>query len=175
MAVNKSWVNADELLTKAHPDQVMQHYGLPIPEKRSGNNYRIACPVADCESEKSSYGQFSVELSPPFRVHCFSCQLRGNLFDLMWVAKHGKRPGGDKLRGAEFKEVLEDLSQILDGYSVPATECEAKAPAGKQPERIKPLPNIPLAQSENERTRELVDLWQQTITDPADMLSLIHI
>ena len=170
MAVNKSWINADELLAKAHPDQVMQHYGVSVPNKKSGNNYRVACPINECDSEKSSYGQLSIELTPPYKIHSFCCGLKGNLFDLMWVAKHGKRPSGNKLRGAEFKEVLEDLAQILDGFSGPAEQVSA-APAetSKQHERVKPLPNIPLAQSENERTRELVDLWQQTTTDPAEM------
>lgn len=169
MPINRSWVNADELLAKAHPDQVMLHYGLPIPEKQSGNNYRISCPVVDCDSEKSSYGQFSIELTPPFRVHCFSCQLRGNLFDLMWVAKHGKRPSGNKLRGAEFKEVLQDLSQLLNGFDASSSDETSTAIMNIKPERVRPEPNIPLVQSDNERTRELVDLWQQTITDPADM------
>ena len=161
------WVNADELISQLNPDQVIQAMGRPLPTRKSGENYRMECPIEGCDAQRSNYGQLSIELKPPYRIHCFSCGVRGNLFDLLWILKHGTRPTGGRLRGDEFKEVIADLENINIGNVSSKSKPE---PATENAETLgRPLRNTPLAESDNEATRSLVDLWQRGVTDPSMM------
>ena len=161
-----AWVDADKLIEQSHPDAVLHHFGVSLPDQVKGNNYRIKCLVDGCES--NSYGKLSIELSAPYRIQCFSCGIRGNLFDLVWIAKHGKAPTGNKLRGAEFIDVRNELQYIVEGNrnevrQVVNREQHDQASA----EQIQP--NTPLLRSENERIRSMAELWREGITDPQEM------
>src|SRR5205085_448919 len=81
-----------------------------------------------------------------------------------WVT--GTRPTGDKLKGEEFKRVR----GVLAGggaHAAPGPAEGTKAePTGK---KAAPSRNLSLAQSENEKARELVTLDEKFLRDVAHM------
>ena len=89
----------DDLIRATSLDEVFAYYGQPYPEKRSGNNLRMECPIESCEP--SSYGQLSINTSPPYFIKCHTCGIRGHIMTLMWIVKHhaptasGGVPKGD--------------------------------------------------------------------------------
>jgi hypothetical protein len=92
--------------------------------------------------------------------------MRGNLLTLMHGWLNGTRPTGDKLKGEEFKRVR---AVLLGGSPSPAGGA-APVPDAKTPEpQAPPARNIPLAQSENEKARELVTLDDKFLRDVAHM------
>jgi 5S rRNA maturation endonuclease (ribonuclease M5) len=160
--------NVDALIEETHPSEVAAFYGYPwLPA--SGNEVRMECPVADCEP--SSYGKLAVNVADPAnKIHCHSCGVRGNLLVLMWIMKHQRPPEGGRLRGTEFKEMVGDLQTIRGGQF----SAEPVARSGVEETTVhmaveQPQPNMPLKDSENERTRELVDLHLKGTVEPAEM------
>lgn len=162
---NTAWVDADKLIEQSHPDAVLQHFGLSLPDQIKGNNYRINCLIDGCES--NSYGKLSIELSAPYRIQCFSCGVRGNLFDLVWIAKHGKAPTGNKLRGAEFVDVRNELQGIVEGNRNELRTVVSREQPNSTSAELQP--NTPLLRSDNERIRSMAELWKEGITDPQEM------
>ncbi len=160
--------NVDELIEQTDPGKVAAFYGYQWPPP-SGNEVRLACPVAECES--SSYGKLAVNIADPAnKIHCHSCGVRGNLLVLMWIMKHRRPPEGGRLRGAEFKEIVGDLQTICQGQVAGAAVAQSASEEWTPKSTVEePQPNTPLKDSENERTRELVDLHTKGTVDPAEM------
>src|SRR5207249_5428618 len=76
------------------------------------------------------------------------------------------RPIGDKLKGEEFKRVR----GVLLGDSPAPIGGSVPSPVAKTPDaQALPVRNIPLAQSENEKARELVTLDDKFLRDVAHM------
>jgi len=161
--------NVDELVEQTDPGDVASFYGYAWPAA-SGDEIRLECPVADCEP--SSYGKLAVNVADPAnKIHCHSCGVRGNLLVLMWIMKHQRLPSGGRLRGDEFKEIVGDLQAVRGGES--SSQPAARPPVAEPPHESAPVaepePNIPLGDSDNERTQELVDLHHKGTVDPAEM------
>lgn len=161
----------DRLTESVAIDEVISRYGYSVSGGEMRKNIRMECPIENCKSrEKRSYGQLSIERTPPYRIHCFSCGVRGKVFDLMWILKHRKAPTGGKVRGDEFREMLGELQLIANGQQDAAKGSPSNTGSKKSDAVAKARPlNVPLARSTNERTRALVDLWKLGATDPASM------
>ena len=159
----------DELIEQTSAAQVLTHFGQPMPEKESGE-HRMPC-VFNESCVDSSYGTLAVNLSDPAkRIYCHACGVRGNLLTLLWGLMKHSAPTGGRLRGDEFKEAVATLKEIAgertdNVSSVPSPERQKAVPSpAPEPER-----NVPLKDAENPRARELVNLYEQLITDPAEM------
>mgnify|MGYP002624189608 CR=1 FL=1 len=160
----------DQMIQATTLDEVFEFYGQPYPAKRSGNNLRMACPIDDCEP--SSYGQLSISNLPPYFIKCHTCGIRGHIMTLMWITKHNTpTSGGGVPKGDEYREVLEDLQTIRSGAGVSAPAIRRTEVSNQEiaSEKEPVLRNIPLARSDNERARELVNLPEQFVTDVAKM------
>src|SRR5438105_1082370 len=134
----------------------------------TGRQIRLDCPFS-CPGDHAGKRELSVDTGNPqkvFACHAYQCQMRGNLLTLMHGWLTGARPIGDKLKGEEFKRVRGVLlgdspSPLPNAAAAPSSETTEKKPA--------PLKNIPLAQSENEKARELVTLDDKFLRDVAHM------
>lgn len=160
--------NVDALIEQTDPGEVAAFYGYQWPPT-SGSEVRLECPVAECEP--SSYGKLAVNVSDPAnKIHCHSCGVRGNLLVLMWIMKHQCPPDGGRLRGAQFKEMVGDLQTIRQGQFSDAPVARSGTEESTVHKTVEqPQANTPLKDSENERTRELVDLHLKGTVDPAEM------
>ena len=77
----------------------------------------------------------------------------------------GTPPTGGSLRGAEFQRVR----SVLAGSSTPLPQASEKSAAkGPEPKREPPR-NVPLAQSDNDKARDLVTLDEKFLRDVATM------
>jgi hypothetical protein len=80
--------------------------------------------------------------------------------------KPGENMGG-RPRSERFKVIARDLQAIVGGHVIPQEPAvETIAETNTQ---ARPKLNLPLAESDNERARELVELDQQFVSDPAEM------
>ncbi len=160
--------DVDDLIARTPTERVFSHYGLPVPEKNSGE-HRMPC-VFNGSCIDSSYGTLTVNVADPARrIYCHSCGVRGNLLTLLWGMEKHQPPQGGKLRGAEFKEAIQLLRTVLGEVLAPTP---AATPVKGKDEPAKPvevLRNIPLKDSDNERARELVTLHEALIVDVEQM------
>lgn len=134
----------------------------------SGRQVRLDCPFG-CEGDHAGKRELSVDTGNPqkvFACHAYSCQMRGNLLTLMHGWLTGTRPTGDKLKGEEFKRVR---SVLLGESSSAAKDAPAPSRPATQERPAAPVRNTPLAQSENEKARELTTLDEKFLRDVAHM------
>ena len=153
-------------------EQAAAYYGIALPEmQRIGSEVRMRC-FLNC-GRKEETGQRALAIQADHRAkiwRCFEagCGRRGNLVSLCDLMKPGEHAEG-KPRGERFKAILHDLQAIAAG----AVRAEV-SPAGEEPapattEQKRPVGNLPLAQSDNERARALVNLDAKFVVDPAAM------
>ncbi|TWT61676.1 DNA primase [Rubinisphaera italica] len=153
--------DVDDLIEQTDVSDVLMHFGQTPPNKSSGE-FRMPCVFGD-SCDDSSYGTLTVNLSETAkRIYCHTCGTRGNLLTLIHGLQTGRSPSGGRLRGDEFKQAVQTL-QTIHGGGLPAkqTSLPTKSPALE--------PNVPLKDAENERARQLVNLHQSGVTDPAEM------
>lgn len=167
--------NVDELIDQTRPWEAAAFYGFDWPDGKFSGNVRLPCLFNDA-CNNSSYGALSVNVD---RVHtpiyCHTCGTRGKIIELMWGMKHGRQFTGDQLRGAEFKEILGDLQAIRNQESPPINSptpqpvppLAEKSSALAETDDEAPLENIPL--KDQEKTKGLVNLWEDLVTDPGEM------
>lgn len=181
--------NVDELITQTPLALVLAHYGLPAPQ--SDREYRMNCVFNESCSD-SSYGNLTVRQDVAKQIYCHTCETRGNLLTLIHGLETHRPPSGGRLRGQEFKDAVKKLKEIngIVSYSPPANVI---APRPRTPQReIKPvegdsgstashpnaskeqkpavpLVNTPLKRHDKEAARELENLYQELITDVAQM------
>lgn len=135
----------------------------------AGRQVRLDCPFG-CEGDHAGKREISVDTGNPqkvFACHAYTCQFRGNLLTLMHGWLTNTRPAGDKLKGEEFKRVrsvlLGDSPTSQSAFAAPARRVETPA------KKVAPPRNLPLAQSDNEKARELVTLDEKFLRDVAHM------
>ncbi|MCA9076552.1 MAG: toprim domain-containing protein [Planctomycetaceae bacterium] len=171
MPRNASYIqDVDRLIEQTPLSNVLHHYGLPPPEKSSGE-HRMVCPF-NAECRDSQYGNLTVNLDSPAKLiyaHC--CDVRGSLLMLIHGLESGRPPSSGRLRGDEFKAAVNKLKEInglLDtptvnrGESLAAeTYHPATPPADPPPENI--------ALRMQDKTKGLVNLWEECVVDVADM------
>jgi hypothetical protein len=166
-----SFIKVDELLPQISLEQAAQFYGVTLPGIRHvGDEVRMRCFLACGRTEETGDRAIAVQVNnpvKPWKCHVYECQKGGNLVGLCDLMKEGEN-GGGRPRGQRFLSIAADLAAMAGGADPPTQSVsEPVAKAEKAP--AKPEVNLPLAGSENERARELVNLHEQFITDVADM------
>lgn len=163
--------DVDRLIEQTPLGHVLHHYGLPPPEKSSGE-HRLICPF-NAECRDSQYGNLTVNLDSPAKLifaHC--CQIRGNLLTLIHGLENGRPPSTDRLRGDEFKAAVTKLKEIngLIDSPIPSSNKsnDAQAASPSEASSDEPPPqNLPLRLKE--KTQGLVNLWGECVVDVAEM------
>ncbi len=168
------YVNVDELMRQVTFEQAAAYYGVSLPEiHRVGNEIRTRCFLNCGHNEQTGDRALAIQAEHPakiWRCHQYGCGKGGNLVSLCDLMKPGSHSEG-KPRGERFKAIIADLLAMTRGeppLPSPATEgppSSEPAPAPKRESRT----NVPLAQSDNERARGLVNLDEKFIVDVANM------
>lgn len=154
-------------------ERIAGFYQRSLPElHRTQDETRLACHFACGKENATGDRALSVKTQADgavFRCFHYGCTVRGNLLTLMYWMKYDHGPAGDKLHGAEFREIANDLQALVRG-EVPSAVDVSPSPVEKSsasPEVS--IINVPLKDSENERARELVTLDEKFVTDVAAM------
>lgn len=165
---NQTYVSVDDLQAQTTLEEAAAKCGATIEVLGGGRQVRLDCPFS-CPGDHAGRKEISVDTGNPqkvFACHAYSCQVRGNLLTLMHGWLTGTKPTGDKLKGEEFKRVR----NVLAGGSTPLPSGASPAPvpmAAAKP--AEPSRNIPLAESDNEKARELTTLAEKFLRDVAVM------
>jgi hypothetical protein len=171
------YINVEALMQEVSFEQAVAYYGVPLPEiHRIGNEVRMRCYLNCGRKDETGDRALAVQVDHPakiWRCHQYGCGKGGNLVSLCDLLKPGQHADG-KPRGQRFKEILADLRAMAAGaVSAPAadppTERQSATPASTPPPEKPPVANVPLAQSDNERARGLVNLDQKFLVDVAEM------
>ena len=154
-------------------EQAISYYGIAMPEiRRIGDEVRARCFLNCGKNGETGDRALAIEPNHPakiWRCHESGCGRGGNLVSLCDLMKPGDNAGG-KPRGERFKAILRDLQGMAAGAPPPPSAIAAEEPAAiKIPAMPRRRGNPPLAQSENERARGLVNLDAKFIVDPAAM------
>jgi hypothetical protein len=169
---NHGFINVDELVPQATVEQVANFYGIPLPElKRVGDETRTRCFLNCGKPQKTGDRALAIQESHPakqFQCHQYGCGKNGNLLGLMDLLKPGANMGG-RPRGDRFKEIAADLRAIVTGAFSGGQSLAAPRPTPAVRPTESSKRNAPLAESDNERARGLVNLDAKFITDPAQM------
>lgn len=164
------FVNVDELMPKLSVEQAAAFYGVLLPElNRIGNETRTRCFLACGKTVETGDRALAIQEDHPakqWKCHQYGCGKSGNLVSLCDLLKPGTS-GNGRPRGQRFKEIAADLRRMVSGIVDAPRPAEAKvAVAAPVP---KPLVNVPLIRSENERARALHDLDQKFVVDVSEM------
>ena len=163
-----AFINVDELVPQVSVEQVAAYYAVPLPElRRFGDEIRTRCFLSCGRAQETGDRALAIDASHPakqWQCHQYGCGKNGNLVGLMDLLKPGANMGG-RPRGGRFKQIAADLQAMVECLPPAST----LPPAPLTPTVRKSLRNVPLAESENERARGLVNLDAKFITDPALM------
>lgn len=153
-------------------EKIAGFYQRELPTlHRTQDETRLACHFACGKEQPTGDRALSVKTQPDgavFRCFQYGCTVRGNLLALMFFMKHDRPPTGEKLHGAEFREIAQDLQALVRGEMQSVLDGSSQ-PAQLQAKNSDPLLNVPLKDSENERARELVTLDAKFVTEVALM------
>lgn len=175
---NRGFIDVDSLQRELAAqgdvvERVARFYHRSLPElHKTTDETRLACHFACGREGATGDRALSVKTQADgavFRCFQYGCTVRGNLLTLMYWMKHDHGPAGDRLQGAKFREIAEDLVALVGGQSRPVVD-ESQTHAKEATDApAAPLVNVPLKESDNERARELVNLNEKFITDIAAM------
>ena len=163
------YIDVDRLQAETTLQEAARKCGVQIEPKGSGKEVRIDCPFG-CPGDHAGRREISVNTEHPQKVfycHGYDCGVRGNLLALMHGWLHGRLPTGGRLKGKEFN----DVKRVLAGETPPASKS-APAPStvdSEGPSAMDADRNLPLAASENEAARQLLDIDEKFRIDPAEM------
>mgnify|MGYP003662759601 CR=1 FL=1 len=162
--------DVDDLIEGTSVDEVLSHYGKPLPQADSGE-HRMECVFNDACAD-NQYGNLTVKMNDAVnRIYCHSCGVRGNLLTLLHGLEHCSAPEGGRLRGDEFKAAVAKLREIAGGTD--ATQRAAtRASQSATPVDLPPAPkpdNVPLVRHEKEAAQKIADLYNDLVTDVAEM------
>jgi len=163
------YVNVDQLQAETTLQEAAARCGVSLDARGSGKELRIDCPFG-CPGDHVGKKEISVNTENPqkvFHCHAYQCGFRGNLLTLMhgWIT--GQRPTGGKLKGDEFNHVKRVLMGEPRRPHKPPAAAETASSVADQ--LTPPARNVPLAESDNERARELVDIDAKFRVDPGKM------
>lgn len=170
---SRDFVNVDDLIRRVSVDDVMRFYGVTSDSiHRLGGEIRTRCFLNCSKTEPTGDRALAIKVDDDAKRWCchrYECEHRqgGNLVGLIDLVKPGPHMNG-RPRGDRFKAILADLQQLAGGSSMPPQTAAANV----QPKQLVSEPstaNVPLAESENERARGLVNLNDKFVTDPASM------
>ena len=154
-------------------EQAASYYGVVLPEivQRVGNEVRMRCFLNCGRKEETGQRALAIQADHKAKIwRCFEsgCGRGGNLVSLCDLMKPGEHAEG-KPRGERFKAILRDLQAMAAGVVPPESQATSVEPAPSASKPRRRPGNIPLAQSENERARGLVNLDAKFVVDPAAM------
>jgi hypothetical protein len=152
-------------------EQVAHFYGVSLPElHRVGAETRARCFLSCGRTKETGDRVLAIQENDPakkWKCHEYGCGKGGNMVSLCDLLKGGESAGG-RPRGERFKEIAADLRAMAGGMS--STDQPGIPPPVATPaESELPKVNLPLAASENERARGLVDLDGKFLRDAASM------
>lgn len=163
------YTSVDDLQARITLAEAAGKCGVSLNAQGTGRQIRLDCPFG-CEGDHAGKRELSVDAQNPQKVFCchaYGCQVRGNLLTLMHGWLTSTLPASGRLIGAEFKRVRD----VLVGTAAPApSPSPSRAPSTPAEVPTKPIRNLPLAENDNEKARELVTLDEKFVTDVASML-----
>lgn len=160
------YTNVDDLQAQTTLEDAALKCGVTLDIHGSGKQVRLDCPFG-CPGDHVGKREISVDTSNPQKVFCchaYECNVRGNLLTLMHGWLTGARPATGTLRGDDFKRVR----GVLSGHTTPPPS-PASVKSKPVEKSAEPARNIPLAESDNEKARELGTLNEKFIVDVASM------
>lgn len=148
-------------------EQLAGFYGIGLPEvQQVGREVRTAC-FLDCgkteETGSRAVAVRDVSDNIRWRCHQYGCGKGGNLATLCGYLRFGSDLQAP-LRGEQFRRVRDDLRAMVGG-ATRVTAAAAKQQETKRVEDLAPTINVPLAQSDNERARALVNLDEKFLIE----------
>lgn len=159
-----AYADVDSLQAATTLDAAAAKCGVSLDVKGSGPEVRLDCPFG-CSGDHCGRREVAINTDNPqkvFQCHAYDCGFRGNLLTLMHGWLTGNKPAGGKLKGDEFQRVKKVLAA---GASTTAQSSVPPAtPPPAPPER-----NVPLANSDDERIRELTSIDEKFIRDVGQM------
>jgi len=168
---NRGFVNVDAFQRETTLQEAAEKCGVSLEVTGSGKNVRIDCPFG-CDGDHAGKRDIAVDTdnaAKQWKCHSYGCEARGNLLNLMYGWLKGQRWSGDKLRGAEFNEV----KQVISQDARPMTQKKAQP---KQEEKVEGKPaeekrNIPLCETEHAGSRGLMEppIWEKFVREIRDM------
>jgi 5S rRNA maturation endonuclease (ribonuclease M5) len=162
------YISVDDLQAQTTLPEAAAKCGVSVDIHGTGRQVRLDCAF-QCAGDHAGKREISVDTGNPqkvFACHAYGCQVRGNLLSLMHGWLTGRLPTGGRLKGDEFKHVRE----VLAGGTKDASAETSVKPDRKGSEKDPKLSrNIPLAQNDNEKARELVTLDEKFLRDVATM------
>lgn len=165
-----SYIDVQALLPQISLDQAVAYYGVTLPEvKRIGQEIRTRCFLNCGKSEETGDRALAIQAESATKIwKCFNygCTKGGNLVGICDLLKPGENSSG-RPRGDRFKEIARDLQSMAQGEAPSAPSQADQVIATKTPEKIEI--NLPLAESDNERVRALINLPQEFVVDPGEM------
>ena len=164
--------DVDQAKAEITLEEAARRCGVLLEVHGSPPNVRIDCPF-NCPGDHAGKRELSLNVENPdkvFRCHSYECQFRGNLIHLMHGWLTGQKPPNGKVRGEDFKRV----KAVLLGNSPSQSDQrdkqdERQARQTKEAQAELPKRNVPLAESENPKTRELVDMETLLTTEAEKM------
>ena len=167
-----AFVNVEALMQQVSLEQAVAFYRVELPEiHRIGDEIRMRCFLNCGRGEETGERAISIQSEHPakiWRCHQAGCGKGGNLVSLCDLMKPGPHADG-KPRGDRFKAILADLRAMVSGAVPPESPTTSVEPTAPAPKAQRRTGNLPLAQSENERARTLVNLDEKFVVDPASM------
>lgn len=152
--------NVDAVMAEITLEQAAARCGVELDVKGAGRNVRIDCPFG-CDGDHAGRREIAVDIEHPAKVwqcHAYQCGMRGNLLNLMHGWMTGARWSGERLRGQEFKRVKQVLTaEPATAHSPPPQPATSERTDEAERRSDQPKRNIPLRQSQDERTRGLME------------------
>jgi len=164
------YIDVDELMPQITLEQAAAYYGVGLPElHRAGNETRTRCFLNCGKACETGDRVLAIQTDHPakqWKCHQYECGKGGKLISLCDLMRSGQNAGG-RPRGEWFKEIAADLKAMAAGLS--RLKGAPPATAAKPAPAEVPKVNVPLAHSDNERARALVNLDEKFVLDPANM------
>ncbi len=163
--------SVDDVQAQTTLEEAAAKCNVTIEVHGTSRQVRLDCPFS-CEGDHAGKRELSVDTGNPqkvFACHAYQCQVRGNLLTLMHGWLTGARPTGGKLKGEEFKRIRNVLLGESPTSAAAAAAAAAAPVAAATAGQDASTRNVPLAQSENEKARELVTLDEKFVRDVAYM------
>lgn len=165
------YVNVDQLQADTSIVQAAAKCGISLDVQGGGKEVRLDCPFG-CAGDHCGRREIAVNTENPqkvFMCHSYQCGFRGNLLTLMHGWLTGARPAGDKLKGDEFHRVKNLLaSDAIVPAKTDGVIVSSEVAADDSPPPFSTR-NVPLAESDDAKIRELATLDEKFVTDVANM------
>lgn len=163
------FINVDSLVPALTVEQAAAYYGVELPElQKTAAEIRARCFLHCGKAAETGERALAIQADDPTkRWKCFQrgCGKSGNFVSLCDLLKAGESAGG-KPRGERFKAIAADIAAMAAGV---VRGVDVPVPAQPKSAVTREVANVPLARSDNERARALVNLDAKFTRDIAGM------